>query len=134
MNGHERVVKILLERDEVNCGKQNQYGQTPLLCATRRGHAGVAPQNLRLLTPHDWVGASLPRSFPLRVPQPMSHIPNDCNHCNDRHSSVCVSAPASSSLLSCTPCILSYRSLEHRLLVIALFPFLPEYAYRIYSS
>ena len=40
-NGHERVVKIVLGRDDVNPNKPDGYGQTPLLHAARNGHKGV---------------------------------------------------------------------------------------------
>jgi len=41
MQGHEDVVKILLEREEVNPNKPNYYGATPVLSAALRGHEGV---------------------------------------------------------------------------------------------
>jgi len=40
-NGHERIVKILLGRDDVNPDRPNCFSLTPLLCATRNGHEGV---------------------------------------------------------------------------------------------
>ena len=40
-NGHEGVVKILLERGEVNPDKSDNYGQTPLSHAACSGHGGV---------------------------------------------------------------------------------------------
>ena len=41
-HGHEGVVKILLEQDDVDPDRPSQYGQTPLLCAGRNGHEGVS--------------------------------------------------------------------------------------------
>jgi len=40
-NGYDGVVKVLLGRDDVNPDKPNSDGQTPLFCATSRGHAKV---------------------------------------------------------------------------------------------
>jgi len=40
-NGHEEVVKILLEREEVNPGKPDKWGNTPLSDAAGNGHEGV---------------------------------------------------------------------------------------------
>ena len=40
-NGHEGVVKILLEREEVNHDKPNEFGQTPLSGAAQEGHEGI---------------------------------------------------------------------------------------------
>ena len=40
-NGHEGVVKILLEQDHVSPDRQDGNGQTPLGCAARSGHEGV---------------------------------------------------------------------------------------------
>ena len=40
-NGHERVVKILLGRDDVNPDKPDFRERTPLSCAAGRGHEGV---------------------------------------------------------------------------------------------
>jgi len=40
-NGHEGVVKILLEREEVNPDKPNNNGRTPLSYAALSGHEGV---------------------------------------------------------------------------------------------
>ena len=40
--GHERVVKVLLERNDVNPNTpENEYGQTPLSQAAKNGHEGV---------------------------------------------------------------------------------------------
>jgi len=41
LQGHEDVVKILLEREEVNPNKPNNHGATPLWFATAHGHEGV---------------------------------------------------------------------------------------------
>src|SRR5438309_1536826 len=40
-NGHEEVVKILLEWQEVNPDKPDNYGATPLSYAAECGHEGV---------------------------------------------------------------------------------------------
>ena len=40
-NGHEGVVKILLEQDDANPDKQDKYGRTPLGCAAWNGHEEV---------------------------------------------------------------------------------------------
>ena len=40
-NGHERVVELLLERDDVDAGP-NAEGETALYLADIRGHAGTA--------------------------------------------------------------------------------------------
>ena len=39
-NGHEEVVRILLERDDVDPNKQNEDGETPLWSAAKVGHEG----------------------------------------------------------------------------------------------
>jgi len=49
-NGHKGVVKILLERDDVNPNKANWYGETPLWAAAFNEHEGVARM---LLKRHD---------------------------------------------------------------------------------
>ena len=46
-NRHERIVKILLGRGDVNPDRPNCFGLTPLLCATRNGHNGVVKMLLR---------------------------------------------------------------------------------------
>jgi len=40
-NGHEEVVTILLERDDVTPDKPYYYGRTPLGGAVLNGHEGV---------------------------------------------------------------------------------------------
>ena len=40
-NGHEEVVKILLERDDINPEKPSESGHTPLCYAAEGGHEGV---------------------------------------------------------------------------------------------
>ena len=40
-NGHEEVVRVLLERNDVNIDAVDRYGQTPLCVAAQRGHKGV---------------------------------------------------------------------------------------------
>ena len=40
-NGHEEVVTILLERDDVNPDKSDDYGRTPFWGAVLNGHEGV---------------------------------------------------------------------------------------------
>ena len=37
----DRVVEILLGREEDNSDKPNYYSQTPLLCTARYGHEGA---------------------------------------------------------------------------------------------
>ena len=39
--GHEAVVKLLLETDKVKVDSKDKNGQTPLLRAARRGHEAV---------------------------------------------------------------------------------------------
>jgi len=41
LNGHERVVEILLERGDVRPDEPGRCGQTPLACAAGNGHEGV---------------------------------------------------------------------------------------------
>jgi len=42
VNGHEAVVKLLLERDSVDPNsKDTEYGMTPLLWAAEKGHEAV---------------------------------------------------------------------------------------------
>ena len=41
MNGHEAVVKLLLNRDDVTINVQNQYGETPLSLAAKNGHQAI---------------------------------------------------------------------------------------------
>ena len=40
-NGHDRAVKLLLEREGVSPDKPDNYSQTPLSCAAYHGHDGV---------------------------------------------------------------------------------------------
>ena len=40
-SGHEAVVKMLLERDDVNPNTTDSYGKTPLSIAARKGHERV---------------------------------------------------------------------------------------------
>ena len=40
-NGHEGVVRILLERDDVDINKSNKCGWTPLHSAAKLGHEGM---------------------------------------------------------------------------------------------
>jgi ankyrin repeat protein len=37
-NGHEPVVKLLLEKGAISDNKDTKYGQTPLSCAASNGH------------------------------------------------------------------------------------------------
>ena len=37
-NGHKEVVKLLLERDDVNPDAADEYGRTPLCEAIENGH------------------------------------------------------------------------------------------------
>ena len=39
--GHEGVIKLLLEREDVDPNRPNKYDRTPLGCAARKGHEGV---------------------------------------------------------------------------------------------
>ena len=39
--GHEEVVAMLLERDDVDSSAADRLGQTPLFIAAREGHEGV---------------------------------------------------------------------------------------------
>jgi len=55
-SGHEEVVKMLLERDDVNPSKAGRYGQTPLWCAAQNGHEGV----VKMLLGRDGVNADEP--------------------------------------------------------------------------
>jgi len=41
-NGNEGIVKILLERSDVDPGTVNEYGQTPLSWALENGHEQIA--------------------------------------------------------------------------------------------
>ena len=47
--GHEEVVRMLLERNDVNPNTADKDGQTPLSWATRKGHGAV----VRLLLEQD---------------------------------------------------------------------------------
>ena len=38
LNGHEEVVRILLERDDIDPDKPDEYDQTPLRWAASMGH------------------------------------------------------------------------------------------------
>jgi ankyrin repeat protein len=40
-NGHEAVIKLLLETDKVNVSSMSHYGWTPLSWAADKGHEGV---------------------------------------------------------------------------------------------
>jgi len=46
-------VKVLLEREEFNPDKPDNYGQTPLSLATKKGHTRVAAllQSRKAVTP-----------------------------------------------------------------------------------
>ena len=52
-NGHEAVVKLLVERDDVEANCEDRYGQTPLSWAARRGHEAM----VKLLVERDDVEA-----------------------------------------------------------------------------
>jgi ankyrin repeat protein len=41
VRGHEAVVKLLVERDDVEADSKDQYGLTPLLWAAESGHEAV---------------------------------------------------------------------------------------------
>ena len=41
VNRHGGIVKMLLQRDDVNPGKADRWGQTPLLSAAWNGYVGV---------------------------------------------------------------------------------------------
>jgi len=41
LSGHEGIVKLLLDRKEVNPDSRDKYGQTPLCRAAWRGHEGI---------------------------------------------------------------------------------------------
>lgn len=40
-SGHEAVVKLLVERDDVEVGSKDEFGQTPLSWAAEEGHETV---------------------------------------------------------------------------------------------
>ena len=50
-NGHEEVVKILLDREDIDPNKPNEESQTPLFLAACNGHERV----VRLLLGRDYV-------------------------------------------------------------------------------
>ena len=54
-NGHEAVVKLLVERDDVKADSKDNCGQTPLSWAARNGHEAV----VKLLVERDDVKADL---------------------------------------------------------------------------
>ena len=56
LNGHEEVVRILLERDDIDPDKPDQYGRTPLWSAAELGHEGV----VKLLLGRDDVNPDKP--------------------------------------------------------------------------
>jgi ankyrin repeat protein len=47
--GHEAVVRLLVERDDVEADSKDQFGRTPLLWAVENGHEAV----VRLLAERD---------------------------------------------------------------------------------
>lgn len=46
-NGNEEVVRLLLERSDINLSSKDQFERTPMLCAAERRHSGI----VRLLSP-----------------------------------------------------------------------------------
>jgi len=55
-NGHERVVEILLKRDDVSPNKPGNYGETPLWNAAMNGHEGA----VKMLLERDEVSPNKP--------------------------------------------------------------------------
>jgi ankyrin repeat protein len=51
--GHEALVRLLVERDDVKADPKDKYGRTPLSLAAERGHEAV----VRLLVERDDVEA-----------------------------------------------------------------------------
>ena len=51
-HGHEKVVRLLLKRDDVEADFRDKYGQTPLIWAATRGHEKV----VQMLLQRDDVG------------------------------------------------------------------------------
>ena len=59
MNGHQAVVKLLLDRDDVAVNILDPYGDTPLLCAVKKGHEAV----IKLLLDRDDVMINLQNRY-----------------------------------------------------------------------
>lgn len=45
-HGHDGIVRLLLERDDVSVESLDNSGQTPLSLAARKGHVGVVSWKL----------------------------------------------------------------------------------------